>query len=843
MAFHRHFVRSLFCFSGGQRLGLLYLFILMALLLAPDSSKASTIKADIIINGGSFSAPAAAFQAARSNPDAKVLLIEPTDWLGGQATSQGVSAIDNGWLSAMWENPTDYYATDYLDWLDRLKNPPAEAPGSGMSPQGTCWVSRESFDSRTGAWLLNQIATEHPNLTVLYLTVVKSVVSEPVTDEFGEGRVITGLQLIQRTPKGDYKPFDKFLSEEVTDWYDPNESDIYTKEAIDVEANDAAKGIVVIEASEMADVAVLSGAVYTVGREKTTEVIGEDGSLPEYNDDGTQSFVFPFCMTDADAPADENELKTPWADFDQYFADQTANYYSQGSWSWERIWSYRRLRTTGSTWQLDTVFQGDITMQNWYPGNDYPYGTMYKDKVSAQAETSDWYGGLLLDGLAGAEKNAVGWYFYMKNRRPTTWDTHYASGDDEENMMGTKHGLAKFPYIRGTRRIVGLDHFRITERYFAYTEDSYYDGKTSFRYYDSVGIGLYPVDIHPTWITEGISPRRHKAAPFYVPYRSLGSVNVRNLLASGKNAACTYITNAAYRLHPIEWSIGAGAGAAAALMHRDDKTNYDLLEIPALRELQAEVNASSPISWKAYEVEPIPAQNGDLIVNDLVPVEEGVPFRVEVYHHRAVRAEIYLLDGLLGETTTKANGRLVFDVATAPTDSNKMVSAKCYDDDGNLLDEFGYDEGDFDPLIIDNEDDRCTFEGDWNRANAQPDKYAVSYHYKFADTGFGRATFNLTIPTSGLYEIFVWYPEASNRATDAPFTVYYEGGAMEMTPVNQQENGGQWNSLGQYVFNRLEGGRVELSTDIADTTQLVVADAIRIELIEAREGSDMWVIE
>lgn len=804
------------------------------------------MKADIIINGGSFSAPAAAFQAARSNPDAQVLLIEPTDWLGGQATTQGVSAIDNSWFAPgaalMRENPPDYYAADYLDWLDRMKNLPVEAPGSGMAPNGTCWVSREAFDSRSGAWVLAQMASEIPNLTVLYLTVVKSVQSQLVTDEFGEGRVITGLQLIQRTPKGDYKPFDKFLSEEVTDWYDPAESDIYTKETIDVEPTDSAKGIVVIEASEMADVAVLSGAVYTVGREKITEEIGEDGSLPEYDEDGTQSFVYPFCMTDADAPADENELKAPWADFDQYLTDQTASYYSQGSHTWERIWTYRRLRTTGPSGQYNTVFQGDVTMQNWFPGNDYPYGTMYKDKASAQAEIADWYGGLLTNELAGAEKNALGWYFYMKNRRPTTWDTHYAYGDDEENMMDSKHGLSKFPYIRGTRRIVGLSNFRITERYFAYTEDSYYKGNTSFRFYDSVGIGNYAVDIHPTNISEGMSPRHEKAAPFYVPYRSIASVNVRNLLAAGKNAACTYITNSAYRLHPIEWAIGSGAGAAAAQMYRDGKTNYDLLEIPALRELQAEVNTNSPISWKTYEAEPVPDQNGDLVVNDLVPIVEGTPFRVEIYHHRAVRAEIYLLGVLLGETTTKANGRLVFDVPTAPTGS-EAFTALCYDADGNLLDTLGYEEGDFDPLIIDNEDARCIFNGEWIRGSSQPNKYDMSYHYKFADTGFGRATFNLTIQYSGIYEVFVWYPEAFNRATDAPFTVYYYDGAMQMILINQQENGGQWVSLGQFLFSKEEGGRVELTTNISDTTQLVVADAVRIDLIEAREVGDSWVVE
>lgn len=49
-----------------------------------------TLKCDIAIIGGSMGGVAAALAAL--NQGYKVILTEATDWLGGQMTSQGVSA-------------------------------------------------------------------------------------------------------------------------------------------------------------------------------------------------------------------------------------------------------------------------------------------------------------------------------------------------------------------------------------------------------------------------------------------------------------------------------------------------------------------------------------------------------------------------------------------------------------------------------------------------------------------------------------------------------------------------------------------------------------------------------
>ncbi len=802
---------------------------------------------DIVIVGGSFSAPAAALAASRTNPNAKILLIEPTDWLGGQATSQGVAAIDNAWhdpgASLMRNQPSLYYPADYLDFLNRVKNAPPEAPGEGFAPNGSCWVSREAFDPRTAVWVLDQMLAETTNVTVMRLTVVKRVETVPVADDFGNALKITSLTLIQRTPKPGYVPHTKLLSEELTDWYSPTDSDDFTKTVVDVIPRDPQKGFVVIDASETGDVIVLSGALYTVGREQTTEEMSEDGTPPACNETGSQATVFPFCMTDNPVPHDENELKAPWPDFDSYYTSQSASYFSFGSYTYNRIWTYRRLKNTGPLWSFDSVNLGDVSMQNWYPGNDYPYGSIYKTRSQCAAEAADWAGGLNLSHVAQAEKHAVAWYFYMKERRTTSWDTRMPHGTtDPLNMMGTGHGLSKFPYIRCCRRIIGLENFRLMSRYLVNTVATDYDGKASWRFYDSVGIGNYAIDVHPTQGSTGVLPPFSKPAPFYVPYRALGSTNVRNLLAGGKQIATTYITNAAYRLHPIEWVIGSAGGTAAAMMAEQGLSNLDLLDTPTLRLLQTKVRTNSPIHWAAFDADPYPPNNGDLIVNDLKPIQSGVPFRVEVYHHRAVRARVFGGGVFMGETTTKANGRLLLTNLYAP-EGTVSWEAYCYDTAGNLIDILRIGPTPAELAIVDDADSaRFSTTGTWIVGTAQPNKYGSTYRYSWGTDPPSSATWQLYIPVAGKYLVEIWYPEASNRATDAPFTIYHRDGTTTVR-VNQQLNGGQWVSLGEFRFKGDGTDKVVLTNDISDTSKLVVADAVRATFVDVPARVTLWQLE
>jgi hypothetical protein len=93
-----------------------------------------------------------------------------------------------------------------------------------------------------------------------------------------------------------------------------------------------------------------------------------------------------------------------------------------------------------------------------------------------------------------------------------------------------------------------------------------------------------------------------------------------------------------------------------------------------------------------------------------------------------------------------------------------------------------------------------------------------------AGSGDKHADWLFTLPQSGAYNIYAWWPTLDNNTGGARYTIKHAGG--ETTRVmNQRVDGGQWNLLGQYSFGTGQY-RVRL-TDQAQSGN-VVADAIRI---------------
>jgi hypothetical protein len=120
---------------------------------------------------------------------------------------------------------------------------------------------------------------------------------------------------------------------------------------------------------------------------------------------------------------------------------------------------------------------------------------------------------------------------------------------------GRVDGLAA-PYIRCSRRIRA--EFTVLEQHFAFPFRP--DGPEMFS--DSVGVGCYRIDLHPRVSGKGYLDL--SSWPFQIPLGSLIPVRLENLLPSGKNLGTTHITNGAFRVHPVEWSVGEAAGLLAA---------------------------------------------------------------------------------------------------------------------------------------------------------------------------------------------------------------------------------------------------------------------------------------
>jgi len=135
-------------------------------------------------------------------------------------------------------------------------------------------------------------------------------------------------------------------------------------------------------------------------------------------------------------------------------------------------------------------------------------------------------------------------------------------------------------------------------------------------------------------------------------------------------------------------------------------------------------------------------------------------------------------------------------------------------------------------IVLDNTNPAVSFEGAWQTGNSAAGRYGPDY--RFASTAAGgasNASYRPYIYAPGYYDVFVWYPQGSNRATNAPWSLSYQGGSVTIA-VNQQINGGAWFRIGTALpFSRGTNGSVRLSNDTGYSGVVVLADAVRFLLV------------
>ena len=99
------------------------------------------------------------------------------------------------------------------------------------------------------------------------------------------------------------------------------------------------------------------------------------------------------------------------------------------------------------------------------------------------------------------------------------------------------------------------------------------------------------------------------------------------------------------------------------------------------------------------------------------------------------------------------------------------------------------------------------------------------------------AVWTPNVPQAGQYEVYAWWSAASNRATNATYTVTNAQGSTPIA-VNQQANGGAWNLLGTYS---LAPGTADTITLTDQANGYVIADAIR--LVPVQTQAQLYFIE
>ncbi|MGW2052817.1 golvesin C-terminal-like domain-containing protein [Streptomyces sp. NPDC001840] len=133
-------------------------------------------------------------------------------------------------------------------------------------------------------------------------------------------------------------------------------------------------------------------------------------------------------------------------------------------------------------------------------------------------------------------------------------------------------------------------------------------------------------------------------------------------------------------------------------------------------------------------------------------------------------------------------------------------------------------------LVDDGDPALTAAKGAWPAStNTGLTQYAVNKDYLAnKDTVTGDTyTWQPKLPEDGTYRVDVHYVPATDRATNAPYTVTYDGGTKTY-PVNQTAGtNGVWQTLGSHPFKAGSAGKVVLG-DTADTSKAVIADAVRL---------------
>lgn len=133
-------------------------------------------------------------------------------------------------------------------------------------------------------------------------------------------------------------------------------------------------------------------------------------------------------------------------------------------------------------------------------------------------------------------------------------------------------------------------------------------------------------------------------------------------------------------------------------------------------------------------------------------------------------------------------------------------------------------------IILDNPS--ATYTGTWTTGTSSTDKYGSDYRYaSTASSETATAKWTPTVNSAGSYNVYVWYPQGSNRSTKAPYTVYYSGGNVTIQ-VNQTTNGGKWNLITTKSFATGTTGYVKLGNGTGESSKVVMADAVRWTKVE-----------
>ncbi|GAA3566479.1 FAD-dependent oxidoreductase [Amycolatopsis ultiminotia] len=515
------------------------------------------IGTEILVAGGGVGGVAAALAAASAGH--RVVLTEETDWLGGQFTAQAVPPDENPWIERFGATAAyrrfragvrDYYRQHYPLRGEAAALPELN-PGAGR-------VSKLCHEPRVALAVLEAMLAPHRaagRVTVLlgHRPVAAEVTGDRVdaitlAGPAGDRVTVRAQYVLDATENGDLLPLTG------------------TEFAVGAEAQ-AEHGEP--HAPEKADPGNLQGITYCLA---LSHHAGEDHTIDrpemyrfwrEYTPAFWPGPLLGFLAPDPRSlePVPRTFDPNPETDPLAISADQSADAGDKELWGFRRILA-RKLHRPGA-------FDSDITLVNW-PLNDYWLRPAVEIEGVSTAED-------VARAHHEAKQLSLSVLHWLQTEAPRLdGGTGFPGLRLRPDVVGTDDGLAKSAYVREARRIravttiveqdVSLELLGPTGRK---------------RREDSVGIGSYRLDLHPS--TAGDTYVDIPSVPFELPLGALLPQRMRNLLPAGKNIGTTHITNGCHRLHPVEWNVGEVAGHLAGFALREGTEPHQVREDPARR--------------------------------------------------------------------------------------------------------------------------------------------------------------------------------------------------------------------------------------------------------------------
>jgi len=479
------------------------------------------VEYDIAVVGASFGGVAATLAAARYGK--RVVLVEASGNVGGQATSQGLTRWDE---SAHLLSPKTYGSTksyqvlknDIRGWYRTYTKVGANGSRPDFNPGFASPGHPFSADCNVAETVLRQLLKDAGDVVTLILDTKVSAAN-----------ISNG-----------------------------------TIQSLQLESGDTVSATIFLDATDLGELLPMCGVAWFIGAEAKS-----DTEEPHAEAVAAPNHIQPITVSIAVEHRPDGESHTipkPANYTPELIQSQAFHVFNErngmigGVFSsahsanpgWETLFNYRQYIDHSNF--TDSNYQTDRSVLN-VGCNDYqaaviPTGDSAKDAAIVE----------------DARAASIAYLYWLQTEAPRDdgSGTGYPNLAARQDIFGRADGTAPQAYIRESRRI-SKPLVRLLEQHIAVADPSAPGARAPVNFSDSCGVSMYGVDVHQCygppgtpWVSVG------GVRPFQIPLGSLIPSDATNLIAACKNIGGTHLTSGAYRLHPGEWAIGEAAGILAA---------------------------------------------------------------------------------------------------------------------------------------------------------------------------------------------------------------------------------------------------------------------------------------